>query len=294
MQSEPAPKRGTDECRADLPACTPNAEPVATVEDLQQQLRRAEAELSASVTERKRIEAQLVHRLNNLLSIMITYTSFTLEALKPGDAKRTDVEHVARAGERAVALTRQLLAFGQQLTLRSRLIELNGYLAGLEPSLRHLLGESIELSLVVERSLGHVVSADPGQLELVITSLVGNARDAMPDGGKLTIEATNVTRHASPPGQLGPAAGEYVRLTVSDTGSGIDAATRAHIFEPFFTTKELGRGNGMGLAIVLAIVEESDGHVDVFSEPGEGSTFQILLPRVESETHSVSSTGETA
>ena len=284
MQSERAPTRGT------------NAEPVATVEDLQRQLRTVGSELRASVAERKRVEAQLVqlrgmevigilagglaHDLNNLLSLMVTYSSFAREALAPGDAIRTDLEHVASAGQRAVALTRQLVAFGQQLIRKPRLIQLNECLAGIEPSLRRLLGERIELSLVMEPSLGHV-NADPGQLELVITHLVCNARDAMPDGGELTIETSHVTRHASPPGQLGPAAGEYVRLTVSDTGSGIDAATRQHIFEPFFTTKELGRGNGLGLAVVLALVQESGGHVDVLSEPGKGSNFEILLPRVE-------------
>jgi len=249
--------------------------------------------IGQDLSERNRLEAQLAqsrkmeaigilaggvaHDFNNLLSIMVTYTAFTLEALPPGDPLRSDIEQVAQAGERATALTHQLLAFSRRQILEPKILNLNATLAGLEPMLRRLLAETIEIVLVTEPSLGSV-SADPGQVEQVIMNLVVNARDAMPDGGELTIETANVSleeRHSSfTPGQ-------YVRLSVSDTGLGMDAATRAHIFEPFFTTKELGKGTGLGLSTVLGIIQQSEGHLEVRSVLGKGTTFDAFLPRVD-------------
>jgi two-component system, cell cycle sensor histidine kinase and response regulator CckA len=257
--------------------------------------------IAEDMTQRNRLEAQLAqarkmeaigilaggvaHDFNNLLSIIVTYTSFALDALKPGDVLRADIQQVAKAGERAVGLTRQLLAFSRQQILQPRTIDLNATIVGIEPMLRRLLPESIEISLVTEAALGNV-SADPGQLEQVIMNLVVNARDAMPGGGELTIETANVAKLAPLSEQAGQKPGAYVKLVISDTGSGIDAAAREHIFEPFFTTKEVGKGTGLGLSTVLGIVEQSGGYLEVRSELGKGTSFDIFLPRVDNSVAS--------
>jgi two-component system, cell cycle sensor histidine kinase and response regulator CckA len=249
------------------------------------------------MTERNRLEAQLTqsrkmeaigilaggvaHDFNNLLSIMVTYTAFALEALAPGAPLRADIEEVAKAGERAVSLVRQLLAFSRQQILEPTILDLNATLAAIEPMLRRLVGENIELLTVMEPALGRI-SADSGQIEQVIMNLVVNARDAMPTGGELTIETTNATvADRRPDSHAGVRPGAYVKLTVSDTGSGIAAATKEHIFEPFFTTKGVGKGTGLGLSTVLGIVQQSGGQVELDSELGKGSRFEIYLPRVD-------------
>jgi signal transduction histidine kinase len=185
------------------------------------------------------------------------------------------------AAERGATLTRQLLAFGRKQVLQPRVFDLNAVVVDTERMLRRLIEESIQVSTVTTSRLGRV-KADPGQIEQVIMNLAVNARDAMPKGGKLVIETSDVDldeTHAQ--SQPGVEAGRYVVLCVSDTGSGMDAATLARVFEPFFTTKEVGKGTGLGLAMVYGIVRQSGGHVTVHSELGRGSTFKVYLPLSE-------------
>lgn len=253
--------------------------------------------IAQDMTDRNRLETQLAqarkmeaigilaggvaHDFNNLLSIMITYTTFALDALAESDPLRADIEQVAKAGDRAVALTRQLLAFSRQQILEPVVLDLNATVTEIEPMLRRLIGENIDLAVVQEPALGSV-SADPGQLEQVIMNLVVNARDAMPMGGTLTIETANV-HVARVEGSWGTGLepGQHVLLSVADTGSGIDDLTRERIFEPFFTTKGVGKGTGLGLSTVLGIVQQSGGHLEVKSELGKGARFEVYLPRVD-------------
>ena len=229
----------------------------------------------------------IAHDFNNLLSVIIGYSAIAVEDLSPGDPTRASIEEILKAGERAAALTRQLLAFSRQQMLRPRVVDLNQVLTGLEQMLGRLLGENMNLSLLTSHTLGCAL-ADPGQVEQVILNLAVNARDAMPNGGNISLETADVELDDSyAAGHHGVKAGAYVMLAITDTGVGMDARTRARIFEPFFTTKEQGKGTGLGLSTVHGIVAQSGGHIWVYSEPGVGTTFKVYFPRVDAEVDAV-------
>ena len=253
--------------------------------------------IQQDITERLQLEAQLrqsqkmesvgqlasgiAHDFNNLLTVINGMSELVLTQIDQADPMHADVHEILRAGERAATLTGQLLAFSRQQMLEPRVLNLSSVIAGLESLLRRLLGEDIDLVVVPASEAGHV-KADPGQIEQVITNLAVNARDAMPQGGKLTIEVQNVTVDEATDyldGETVPA-GSYVRLSVGDSGTGMDKATRARIFEPFFTTKGPGKGTGLGLSTAFGIVKQSQGFIRVQSEVGQGTTFNIYLPQV--------------
>jgi two-component system, cell cycle sensor histidine kinase and response regulator CckA len=226
-----------------------------------------------------RLAGGVAHDFNNLLSVILSYSSMALADLDPGHPICADLEEIKRASERAADVTRQLLSIGREQVTQARLVDVNEVIAGMENLLRRLLGEDIELSVLGARDAGKI-RADPGQIGQVIMNLVINARDAMPQGGKLSIETQGVELDAQYAAEhLDVKPGPHVMLAVSDSGVGMDAATRARIFEPFFTTKDVGKGTGLGLSIVFGIVKQSHGHISVYSEPGHGTTFKIFFPR---------------
>jgi signal transduction histidine kinase/integral membrane sensor domain MASE1/ActR/RegA family two-component response regulator len=228
-----------------------------------------------------RLAGGVAHDFNNMLTAMLGYSDLLLSRPRLDNAMRTDLEEIKKAGERAASLTRQLLAFSRKQVLQPKVLNLNAVVADMEKMLLRLLAEDIDLVTVCDPALGSL-KADPGQIEQVILNLALNSRDAMIEGGKLTIETANVDLQSSYTQQhkeILP--GRYVMLAVSDTGCGMDAETRSHIFEPFFTTKPTGAGTGMGLATVYGIVKQSGSYILVYTEPGVGTTFKVFFPRIE-------------
>ncbi len=264
--------------------------------------------VTRDISERKRLEADLLrsqkmeaigrlaggvaHDFNNLLTVITGYTELVLKELPADSLLRRDLAEVKKAGDRAAALTRQLLAFGRNQVLPVRAVDLNAVVLEMERMLRRLIGEDIELSTLLATPLGEV-KADPGQIEQVIMNLAVNARDAIQQpgsarskGGRLSIETADVELDEVYARQhIGVKPGRYVMLAVSDTGRGMDAETLSHLFEPFYTTKGLGQGTGLGLSTVYGIVRQSGGHIWVYSEPGRGSTFRVYFPRTARARH---------
>jgi len=234
-----------------------------------------------------RLAGGVAHDFNNILSVILGYGGFLLEDLRPDDPMRSEVEEIRKAATRGAALTRQLLLFSRQQLLEPKVVDLNELLSGMDKMLQRILGADVDLVSLTAQSLGRV-RVDPGSIEQVIMNLVVNARDAMPTGGKLTMQTGNVVLdEAYAREHLGVTPGPHVMLAVTDTGTGMDQATQARIFEPFFTTKEKGKGTGIGLSTVFGIVQQSGGHVWVYSEPGRGTTFKIYLPRVDAAVEAV-------
>ncbi|MET0391330.1 MAG: ATP-binding protein [Polyangiales bacterium] len=228
-----------------------------------------------------RLAGGIAHDFNNVLSAILGYADLIYRGLAAGDPMRADVEELRRSGRRAADLTKQLLMFSRRQVLSPQVVDLRSILSGMQNMLERMLGEDIELQCRSEPELG-LVEVDPTGIEQVLMNLVVNARDAMPQGGKLTLEASNLLvdeRVARE--QPGLPVGPCVLLTVTDNGLGMDEATRAQVFEPFFTTKELGKGTGLGLAIVFGIVKQSGGHVGLCSEVGVGTRVKLYLPRCD-------------
>jgi PAS domain S-box-containing protein len=262
------------------------------------------------ITERVRLEDQLrqahkmeavgrlaggiAHDFNNLLTVLSGRSELLLDRLGPDDPLRRDVELIHRTSGRAAGLTRQLLAFGRKQMLQPEVLDLNAMVSATERMLRGLIGENIEMVTVLAPDIG-CVKVDPGQMDQILVNLVLNARDAMPAGGRLTIETANTDLDASAIRMhIEARPGPYVMLAVSDTGLGMDDDTRAQVFEPFFTTKEPGKGTGLGLATVYGIVKQSGGDIWVYSERGRGTTFKVFLPRVEDAATRTSTDGVAA
>jgi PAS domain S-box-containing protein len=265
--------------------------------------RPARLVLVSDITEKMELESQLrqaqklegigqlaggiAHDFNNLLTVIIGRSQMLQQKVGSSPLRR-DVDLIYTTAERAASLTKQLLAFSRKQLLQPRVVKLNTVVSDMNAMLRRLIGEHIELATMLDSHLGHV-KVDPGQMEQIILNLAVNARDAMPNGGRLTIETANVvvdetyTKH-----HLSAKPGRYVMLAVTDTGCGMDADTQDHIFEPFFTTKEPGKGTGMGLSTVYGIVKQSGGNIWVYSEVGRGSAFKVYLPRVDGAAEEIS------
>src|SRR6185503_2924977 len=233
-----------------------------------------------------RLAGGVAHDFNNLLGVIVGYGEITRRKLGDNDSLTAKVDQILKAAERAAGLTRQLLAFSRQQVLQPKIVDLNVIVSDVGKMLRRLIGEDIQLTSSLDPDLGSV-KADPGQIEQVLMNLAVNARDAMPEGGHLTIETRNAELSPDDAARRPPTlAGRYVMLAVTDSGMGMDAETQSHLFEPFFTTKEMGKGTGLGLSTVYGIVKQSDGYIWCESATGAGTTFRIYLPRTGAEAPS--------
>ena len=256
------------------------------IADLGEQLRQSQKMEAIG-----RLAGGIAHDFNNLLTLIKGYAHLSLLELKENDPLKDSIEGIKKASERAADLTRQLLAFSRRQVMEMKVLDLNTLLRDLDKMLRRVIGENIELGTRLADDLGRV-KADPGQLEQVILNLAVNARDAMPSGGKLTIETANVEMdEAFARAHIEVSPGRYVQLAVRDTGVGMTPEVQERVFEPFFTTKEKGKGTGLGLSMVYGIVKQSGGNIWLDSAPGQGTTFRIYLPRVDEPVEELAEKG---
>jgi signal transduction histidine kinase len=261
------------------------------------------------ITDRKQLEEELrqsqkmeavgalaggiAHDFNNLLTVINGYSDMTLKKMPAEDPLRRNIKEIKDAGDRAAELTSQLLAFSRKQILKPRVYNLNAAITEIDKMLRRIIRENIELRIVLASGLANI-KADPGQIEQVIMNLAVNSRDAMPRGGTLTVQTENIHLDEEYVSQnISVSPGDFVRLTVTDTGSGMDQDTQKHIFEPFFTTKDVGKGTGLGLSTVYGIVKQSGGDIMVYSEIGHGTTFKIYLPCIDQPVEKVKWVGDT-
>jgi two-component system, cell cycle sensor histidine kinase and response regulator CckA len=263
---------------------------IRALEDSDKKRREAEEALRKSeeqLRQWQRVEAigrlagGVAHDFNNLLMTILGCSELLLRDFDPADRRREEVEEIRRAAQRATSLTHQLLAFGRRQVLQPRVLDLNEIVENMNRMLKRMIGEDIQFLTILAAGLWPV-KVDPGQIEQVIMNLVVNARDAMPDGGRLTLETANMNLNEEYAGRhISVKPGPFVMMAVTDTGCGMDAATQSHLFEPFFTTKEKGKGTGLGLSTVYGIIKQSGGNIWAYSELGRGSTFKVYLPRAE-------------
>jgi PAS domain S-box-containing protein len=260
---------------------------VTALKRLEEQLRQSQ-KMQAVGT----LAGGIAHDFNNLLTAILGNAAFLLDALPPHDPNREDVEEIRRAGERAAALTKQILTFSRQQVVEPKVLELNGTVTETSRMLQRIIGEDIQLGLSLAEDTGHV-RADPTQITQILVNLATNARDAMPKGGRLTVETARVSvdaQFARTYPNLTP--GDYALLAVTDTGVGMTREVRERIFEPFYTTKEVGQGTGLGLSVVYGIVQQFSGHISVYSEPDLGTRFEIYLPSADEPEDAEEDTGD--